>query len=949
MSTTDILYQKFEDLLNLFNVQNTTFNSTIAGLQTTINSIQVPNIQSLQNAITTKESLSNKVDAILSNVNSNDYPSTLGLVNYVSSLTGNLNNLPNGTSTIVSAISYINSQLTSVLAAYNVSTSMVTSIDNINTTLNTYFANGGGSNVNTSNLVSNTSLATTLAGYVTSSGLTSTLSSYALASSLSSEITNRSSAITALSNRLAVFESGISAIGSLSTLTNSASSIVAAINSITASSANYVTSSSLSTTLANYASTSSLGSLASASTLSAETASRTNADTALSNRIAIFETSGNSAIGLLSNLTVSATSIISAINSVNTSLTSVNTKIGTMANLPGATTDLVSAINYVSSHASANLTFTNGLINTSGTVTPTYGTTAGTFCQGNDSRLNYMNSRVFVTSTQPSTPVFGDVWINPTDPSTLVTGPAGPSTQVYITGGYTTFTYNPNNGTKYPSSVAPYTFVFTKNGVAVSSSLYSIAWALSDPTNSLFTVSGSTTGTSFAPTLNSTFDATKCNNAITLTITMNDGSGTYVVTQPISITQLGTNGANGTNGSIGSNGAAGPTTQLFITSNTTSFLYNAAGTSFAPAIQAFSFTFTQNGATVNSSNYTIAWSIPNSANSLLSGTSTAATFTPTLASNFNSALASNAVKLVITMSDSITIYQAIQPISITQVGATGATGPAGASGGFTRTSTTLMCDFISSVNTTFAPFSLINQYGNYWQGASTAYIDPNHPGVVTLNSGTSGNGNGIWADKEIMIFPTANTTNPTVYTYENQVMFPTLPSSNEIFIFGIYDGNTSGSSTNGIYFKNTGAVFTGYCNHSGSPYLPNYNTNVHTSTTFTVSANVWYTFQIVITTTYPSGGDMDISIAYNILNSSDTVVFTNTLTLVGVQSANGGGSTVAAIRTANGTTAAALAQYIPSTNAMPMRVYLSAYSTSTTSIDYIALDYLLYSVTNLVR
>lgn len=118
----------------------------------------------------------------------------------------------------------------------------------------------------------------------------------------------------------------------------------------------------------------------------------------------------------------------------------------------------------------------------------------------------------------------------------------------------------------------------------------------------------------------------------------------------------------------GTNGAAGKTYSLAITGGIRSLLYDLNGSNPAPTMAAFGAELREDGAIVTPATY--AWGVPASG-SLLSGSSTTSTFTPTVAGTFTVS-SDNRVDLTVTYAG-LTI-SATAPIPITKVGATGADG-----------------------------------------------------------------------------------------------------------------------------------------------------------------------------------------------------------------------------------------------------------------------------------
>ena len=113
----------------------------------------------------------------------------------------------------------------------------------------------------------------------------------------------------------------------------------------------------------------------------------------------------------------------------------------------------------------------------------------------------------------------------------------------------------------------------------------------------------------------------------------------------------------------------------FITGGITNTFYDAYGSNPLPPQTAFSCELYENGSPVTPASY--AWSVP-SAGSLLTGSSSISTFTPTVAATFDSAKANNKVLLTVTFAG-ITV-KAVQPIVMTQQAPIDATPPPAISG-----------------------------------------------------------------------------------------------------------------------------------------------------------------------------------------------------------------------------------------------------------------------------
>ena len=109
-------------------------------------------------------------------------------------------------------------------------------------------------------------------------------------------------------------------------------------------------------------------------------------------------------------------------------------------------------------------------------------------------------------------------------------------------------------------------------------------------------------------------------------------------------------------------GATGKSYLLFITGGITNTIYDTAGINPLPAQTAFSCELYEDGVLKTPATY--AWSVP-STGSLLTGSSSTATFTPTLAATFDRTKSNNRVLLTVTYAG-ITV-KAVQPIVMTQL------------------------------------------------------------------------------------------------------------------------------------------------------------------------------------------------------------------------------------------------------------------------------------------
>ena len=135
-------------------------------------------------------------------------------------------------------------------------------------------------------------------------------------------------------------------------------------------------------------------------------------------------------------------------------------------------------------------------------------------------------------------------------------------------------------------------------------------------------------------------------------------------------------GISGAPGAPGKDGVNGKSYVLDITGGRTSIIYDADGANPLPTMTAFEAQLYEDGVLVTPDSY--SWFISDPGNSLLSGTGSSDTFTPTVASTFNRNKADNSVVLVVGYAG-LSIL-ATEPIAITKVGATGATGATGPQG-----------------------------------------------------------------------------------------------------------------------------------------------------------------------------------------------------------------------------------------------------------------------------
>ncbi len=233
-------------------------------------------------------------------------------------------------------------------------------------------------------------------------------------------------------------------------------------------------------------------------------------------------------------------------------------------------------------------------------------------------------------------------------------GANGKSYVLDITGGRTSIVYDATGANPLPA-MAAFGCEFYEDGVLITSGL-TYSW-FTPGANSL--LSGTSSASTFTPTVAGTFDHTKSDNSVQLIVTYAGMS--FRASEPVAITKIGTTGANGADGADGVDGVNGKTYVLFITGGKTNAVYDSTGANPLPAPSAFSAELYENGALVTPATY--AWSVPAS-NSLLSGSSSSATFTPTLASTFDINKGDNRVLLTCTYAGQT--IKAVQPIAITQ-------------------------------------------------------------------------------------------------------------------------------------------------------------------------------------------------------------------------------------------------------------------------------------------
>ena len=113
-------------------------------------------------------------------------------------------------------------------------------------------------------------------------------------------------------------------------------------------------------------------------------------------------------------------------------------------------------------------------------------------------------------------------------------------------------------------------------------------------------------------------------------------------------------------------GVDGNTYGCYITGGVQTIIYDKNGSNPAPTMTAYSVELRENGSIVTPTTY--AWSVPASG-SLLSGSASGATFTPTVAGTFSAGSANNRVDVSVTYG-AITC-QATAPVAITRIGADG--------------------------------------------------------------------------------------------------------------------------------------------------------------------------------------------------------------------------------------------------------------------------------------
>lgn len=116
----------------------------------------------------------------------------------------------------------------------------------------------------------------------------------------------------------------------------------------------------------------------------------------------------------------------------------------------------------------------------------------------------------------------------------------------------------------------------------------------------------------------------------------------------------------------GADGSNGKSYLLFITGGKTNAVYDESGANPLPAPTAFSAELYEDGTLVTPD--TFAWSVP-ATNSLLSGSSSTATFTPTLAASYDTAKGDN--RVLLTCNYAGQTVKAVQPIVISKQASAG--------------------------------------------------------------------------------------------------------------------------------------------------------------------------------------------------------------------------------------------------------------------------------------
>ena len=134
--------------------------------------------------------------------------------------------------------------------------------------------------------------------------------------------------------------------------------------------------------------------------------------------------------------------------------------------------------------------------------------------------------------------------------------------------------------------------------------------------------------------------------------------------------QAGIPGQTGANGEPGGVGPVGDAYILDITGGRTTISYDTNGAFPLPPLTGhpFGYLFYKNGVVVTDQ-LTYSWYIRDPGTSLLSGTGSISTFTPTLASTFDAAKADNVVMLTVNYGG--LSFTASEPVAITKIGTAG--------------------------------------------------------------------------------------------------------------------------------------------------------------------------------------------------------------------------------------------------------------------------------------
>ena len=116
----------------------------------------------------------------------------------------------------------------------------------------------------------------------------------------------------------------------------------------------------------------------------------------------------------------------------------------------------------------------------------------------------------------------------------------------------------------------------------------------------------------------------------------------------------------------GAPGVNGKTYTCYITGGVQTITYDKNGSNPAPTMTAFAAEMRENGSVVTPATY--SWSVPASL-SLLSGSSSGATFSPTVAATYSAGSADNRVDVVLTYSG--VTCRGTAPVAVTKIGADG--------------------------------------------------------------------------------------------------------------------------------------------------------------------------------------------------------------------------------------------------------------------------------------